>query len=265
MTAPSPLDDIKSLLSDLPPPDLEARAACEALLPEGLGNLASHVLWLAGWRTGAPSIDRPIFALYAASHSGFPSGRPELEALAAGEGLLPALAKSLGAGVEAFDLAVDKPVGDPAQGSTMTARECAATIAFGMEATAKRPDFLIVGDAAPGSEWAAGAVFERLWDEMSPPLEVLTNFGGRETAALLGAIVAARMQRIPVVLVGPAALAAAAVARAVNPAALDHCRASAMSGAADSLGLEGLSREDGMTGGAAALALLRLACAGARG
>jgi nicotinate-nucleotide--dimethylbenzimidazole phosphoribosyltransferase len=265
MTAPSPLDDIRSLLAELPPADLQAREACDKLLPEGLGRLAAHVSWLAGWRSGAPSIERPIFALYAASHTDFPSGKPELEALAAGEGLLPALAKSLGAGVEAFDLAVDRPVGDPQKGSTMTARECAATIAFGMEATAKRPDLLILGDAAPGAERAAGMVFESLWDQRGDPLEVLTHCGGRETAALLGAIVAARMQAIPVLLVGPAALAAAAVAKAVNPAALDHCRASATSGAADSLDLIGITAEDGMTGAAAALALLRLACAGAIG
>lgn len=265
MTAPSPLDDIRALIRDLPPADVEARAACAALVPPDLGKLGDAVIWLAGWRSGAPSIDRPIFALYAASHTDFPSGRPQLEALAAGEGLLPALAKSLGAGVEAFDLAVDRPVGDPARGSTMSARECAATVAFGMEATAKRPDLLILGDAAPGSERAAGAVFEGLWDQRGDPFEILTHCGGRETAALVGAIVAARMQSIPVVLVGPAALAAAAVVKAANPAGLDHCRASATSGATDSLDLPGLTAEDGMAGGAAALALLRLGCAGARG
>ena len=265
MTSPSPLDDIRALIRDLPPADTEARAACAALLPEGLGRLGDHVAWLAGWRPGAPTIDRPIFALYAASHTDFPSGRSELEALAAGEGLLPALAKSLGAGVEAFDLAVDRPVGDPALGSTMSTRECAATIAFGMEATAKRPDFLILGDAAPGSERAAGAVFEGLWDKRGEAFEILTHSGGRETAALVGAIVASRMQRIPVLLVGPAALAAGAVVKAADPTGLDHCRAAATSAAADSLDLPGITAEDGMTGGAAALALLRLACAGARG
>ena len=55
------------------------------------------------------------------------------------------------------------------------------------------------------------------------PFEVLRRVGGREFAAIAGAILAARMERIPVILDGHAATAAAAVLQAVNPAALDHC------------------------------------------
>ena len=44
-----------------------------------------------------------------------------------------------------------------------------------------------------------------------------------EFAALAGAIIAARMQKVPVLLDGATALAAGAVLKAVNPHALDHC------------------------------------------
>ena len=40
---------------------------------------------------------------------------------------------------------------------------------------------------------------------------------------MAGAILAARMQKIPVIIDGYVATTAAAILRAVNPAALDHC------------------------------------------
>src|SRR5690606_9292352 len=58
---------------------------------------------------------------------------------------------------------------------------------------------------------------------LDDPLEALRRIGGREFAAIAGAIIAARMQKIPVVIDGFAALAAAAVLHAANAAALDHC------------------------------------------
>ena len=53
-------------------------------------------------------------------------------------------------------------------------------------------------------------------------LEVLRRLGGREIAAMAGAILRARMERIPVVLDGFICTAAAACLEAVQPGALDH-------------------------------------------
>src|SRR5690606_33661918 len=47
--------------------------------------------------------------------------------------------------------------------------------------------------------------------------------GGREIAAMAGAIIAARAERIPVLLDGYPAIAAAALLHAVNPDAVGHC------------------------------------------
>jgi nicotinate-nucleotide--dimethylbenzimidazole phosphoribosyltransferase len=58
---------------------------------------------------------------------------------------------------------------------------------------------------------------------LSDPLEVLRRVGGRELAAMAGAIIAARLNRIPVLLDGYVSCAAAAILHAVNPEALDHC------------------------------------------
>jgi nicotinate-nucleotide--dimethylbenzimidazole phosphoribosyltransferase len=52
---------------------------------------------------------------------------------------------------------------------------------------------------------------------------MLRRLGGLELAAITGAVMAARLGRIPVVLDGYAATAAAAVLFAADPRALDHC------------------------------------------
>ena len=57
------------------------------------------------------------------------------------------------------------------------------------------------------------------------PFEVLRRLGGREIAAMAGAIVAARLARTPVMLDGFVCAAAAAVLARANPSALDHCLA----------------------------------------
>jgi nicotinate-nucleotide--dimethylbenzimidazole phosphoribosyltransferase len=53
--------------------------------------------------------------------------------------------------------------------------------------------------------------------------------GGREIAAIAGAILAARTQRIPVLLDGFVVCAAAAVLQALDDSALDHCMAAHVS------------------------------------
>ncbi len=55
------------------------------------------------------------------------------------------------------------------------------------------------------------------------PLEILRRLGGREIAAVAGAILAARIERVPVILDGYVVCAAAAVVDALDPTALDHC------------------------------------------
>jgi nicotinate-nucleotide--dimethylbenzimidazole phosphoribosyltransferase len=56
------------------------------------------------------------------------------------------------------------------------------------------------------------------------PLDLLRRLGGRELAAIAGAVVAARLRRVPVLLDGYVATAAAAPLEAFRPGALDHCR-----------------------------------------
>ena len=58
---------------------------------------------------------------------------------------------------------------------------------------------------------------------LGDPLEVLRRLGGREVAAMAGAIIAARLQRVPVIIDGYVATAAAAILWSMDKSALDHC------------------------------------------
>jgi nicotinate-nucleotide--dimethylbenzimidazole phosphoribosyltransferase len=64
---------------------------------------------------------------------------------------------------------------------------------------------------------------------LDDPLQILARLGGRETAAIAGAILAARMRRTPVLLDGFVVCSAAAVLLALDDAALDHCLAAHVS------------------------------------
>jgi len=62
-------------------------------------------------------------------------------------------------------------------------------------------------------------------NRLADPLEVLACLGGREIAAMAGAILACRLKRVPVLLDGYVNNAAAAVLQRLDREALAHCRA----------------------------------------
>ena len=160
-------------------------------------------------------------------------------------------------GLKVFDLALDIPTADITQEPALEEKTCAATMAFGMEALAGGIDLLVLGEMGIGNTTIAAAIYHALYggaaadwagrgtgvddaglarkvaaieaavalhrDHLHDPLEVLRRLGGREIAAMAGAILAARSQKIPVVLDGYVVCAAAAIVHAMDPDLLDHC------------------------------------------
>ena len=294
-----PFDDIRALIAGLP---LRGEAKLEPSAK--LGRLGELAAWISSWRAGpgAPRIHRPILALYAGSHqvahhsrkASTPDAvRARLEAVAGGSAQVNGMAQALGAGLEAFDLAIDRPVPDILEHPSMSERECAATMAFGMEALAKQPDLLLLGEITAGgriaaaalamvlfggeaSEWIEGdegivaRAAERARAHMgrsTDPLEALRQVGGREIAALAGAMVAARSQSVPVILGGAGAAIAAAVLQKIDPRAVEHVLAGDASGyraVSEEMGLNplidfGIVAGEGVSA-LAALPMLKLAC-----
>ncbi|MBU4530563.1 MAG: nicotinate-nucleotide--dimethylbenzimidazole phosphoribosyltransferase [Hoeflea sp.] len=180
-----------------------------------------------------------------------------VENFAAGGAAINQICVANDLGLKIFDLALEVPTGDISVEAAMDERSCAATMAFGMEAVAGGTDLLCIGEMGIGNTTIAAAIFYGLYggaasDWVGPgtgsegevlqrkiaaveaaialhkahlddPLELLRRLGGRELAAMAGAILAARMERIPVLIDGYVATAAAAVLHAANPQALDHC------------------------------------------
>jgi nicotinate-nucleotide--dimethylbenzimidazole phosphoribosyltransferase len=269
-----PFDDIRALFDALPGPDEAAVLAIRArdaqlTKPAGsLGRLEDLAEWLGAWQGRArPAVTRPLVAIFAGNHgvaargvSAFPSSVTQqmVENFAAGGAAINQICIVYDLGLKVFDLALDIPTGDITVEAALDEAGCAATMAFGMEATAGGIDLLAIGEMGIGnttiaaavaaglfggtaSEWvglgtgvdgeglarkvaAIDAALELHSAHLSDPLEVLRRLGGRELAAMAGAILAARMSRIPVIVDGYVATAAAAVLYKMDPTSLDHCQ-----------------------------------------
>ncbi|MBB4076323.1 nicotinate-nucleotide--dimethylbenzimidazole phosphoribosyltransferase [Bartonella fuyuanensis] len=159
-------------------------------------------------------------------------------------------------GLKIFDLALEYPTMNITKAAAMDERSAAATMAFGMESIAGGTDLLCIGEMGIGNTIIASALCLALfggeveeWIEngmgseddfyqrkiaavktavslhrkhFNDPFETMRCLGGREIAAMVGAILAARMEKIPVILDGFVATAAAAVLYKMHPKALDH-------------------------------------------
>ncbi|MHB2167894.1 nicotinate-nucleotide--dimethylbenzimidazole phosphoribosyltransferase [Alsobacter sp. R-9] len=191
--------------------------------------------------------------------SAFPQAvtRQMLENFSAGGAAINQICATHDLGFKVFDLALDIPTGDITREAALDEKACVATMAFGMEAIAGGTDLLGVGEMGIGNTTVAAAIYAALYGgdparfvgrgtgvddaglsrkvraveaalathagHLEDPLEVLRRVGGREIAAMAGAILAARLQRVPVVLDGYVATSAAAVLHALDPASIDHC------------------------------------------
>ena len=176
---------------------------------------------------------------------------------AAGGAAINQICAAYDLGLKIFDLALEVPTEDFTQAPAMDERTCAATMAFGMEAIAGGTDLLCIGEMGIGNTTSASAIYRALYggtaaewvgpgtghdekgialkaevieraialhaNHLSDPFEVLRRLGGREIAAMAGAILAGRAQRIPVIVDGFVSTAAAAVLHAIDPTACDHC------------------------------------------
>ena len=258
-----PFADLLSLIDQLPLADgCAVKAAHQAvdIRTEGLGDsgrLGELYEWLAGWQAEkAPKSAEAHICLFAASHErGTRSAdiQAMLEQASQGRAAINALCKSQGIGLRVLEMALEMPVCSPVNGAISAERDAMAAIAFGMESTASGGHILALGDMAYGNEANSLAILSSLlgesplqWagGEMSPDiiqyaqacldahpdvandgLKALCAFGGREVAAMIGGIIAARSQRIPVVLDGWAALAAATILKSLKADSIDHCLA----------------------------------------
>ena len=171
------------------------------------------------------------------------------------------ICKAMGATLDVIALDLETPTAPFNQGPAMSEAEVVAALTAGWNAVDADADVLVTGEMGIGNTTSAAAIgaalfggdaadwtgrgtgvdaagLERKTDVVAAALathagiaglEVLRCLGGRELAAMAGAIAAARHHRIPVILDGFICCAAAATLQAEVPAALDHCVAGHLS------------------------------------
>ncbi len=164
------------------------------------------------------------------------------------------LAKAAGAKMDVHALDLDQPTADFTQGPAMSEAELLSALQTGWQAVDPKSDLLVVGEMGIGNTTPAAAIACALFGGEAADwtgrgtgvddaglanktrvvaegvalhgsedgLEVLRCLGGREIAAMAGAMAAARMLRIPVILDGFICTSAAACLARISPSALDH-------------------------------------------
>jgi nicotinate-nucleotide--dimethylbenzimidazole phosphoribosyltransferase len=167
------------------------------------------------------------------------------------------LCRAVDADLRVYELALEEPTADFTRGPAMTEEECARAMAYGMTAVETGVDLLAVGEMGIANTTSAAALCCAIFGgeaehwvgpgtgvegeglqrklaavaegvvrhraESTEPFDLLRRLGGREFAAVVGAIMAAREARVPVILDGYATTAAAAVLFVSDPRAIDHC------------------------------------------
>jgi nicotinate-nucleotide--dimethylbenzimidazole phosphoribosyltransferase len=166
------------------------------------------------------------------------------------------LAKCFGATMAVHALDLDRPTADFTEAPAMSEAEVVAALRTGWDAVDPAADLMVAGEMGIANTTAAAAIAAALFGGaaedwvgrgtgvdnhglkrkaqvvneglgrheavLADPLQVLRCLGGREIAAMAGAMARARAERIPVILDGFIACAAAAVLHRAAPGALDH-------------------------------------------
>ena len=212
-----------------------------------------------------PTIMKPLISVFCASHlvakhfyadeDVVALAQSRVKSLSEGSAAVRGIAGELGAAFKVFEMGLEVPVPDITKEPALSERDCAAAIAFGMEVVAEGADIVVLGNAGLGSATASAAIAYALYGgsveywaggstdsakarieavklasqvhkmSFKDPLETLRTLGGRDLSGLVGAIIACRHQRIPVILDGFVVCAAAAVLHAIDPGSIAHCRA----------------------------------------
>ncbi|UWR04395.1 nicotinate-nucleotide--dimethylbenzimidazole phosphoribosyltransferase [Ruegeria conchae] len=164
------------------------------------------------------------------------------------------LAKAAGAKMDVHALDLDRPTADFTQAPAMSEDELLRALRAGWQAVDPQADLLVVGEMGIGNTTPAAAIACALFggdasdwtgrgtgvDDaglanktrvvaegvalhgQGDGLRILQCLGGREIAAMAGAIAAARVLRIPVILDGFICTAGAACLAQLSDTALDH-------------------------------------------
>ena len=181
----------------------------------------------------------------------------------AGGAAINQLALTAGAELRVVEVLGKQSTADFTAGPAMSEADCCAALAAGAAAVEPGLDLLAIGEMGIGNTTSAAAIGALLFDEpahawagpgtgldaegiarkvavierartlhrscRAAPLRLLAAVGGHEIAAMVGAIVEARLLGVPVLLDGFVCGAAACIADAQDRTLLAHCQAAHLS------------------------------------
>lgn len=182
----------------------------------------------------------------------------------AGGAAINQLCDAAGVGLDVHALALDRPTADFTEGPAMSIEETITAMQQGADAIPDHADILLPGEMGIGNTTSAAALalavmgnasdrnaiywtgpgtglddagvslkaamvqkaIDRNQGRTLNPVQLLSEYGGREVAAIAGLVLAARLRRIPVLLDGYISTAACLPLWHGNPSALAHCQIS---------------------------------------
>lgn len=198
-TAPAlALSDIRRLAeNDLPALDMPKA-------PAALGDLAHLWQWMTAAQNKAkPVIRHPRLSVFLSAHGSFTTLQQNLANLPAhladSKNPLTLLAGHLNTDLQIYELDLATPSGDINRGPAMTEENAVQAIAYGMMSVQPGVDFLILANANPATPVLAEKIAAAIASG-DDALAALLALGGFDLAACLGAALAARLARAPVLL-----------------------------------------------------------------
>ncbi len=216
------LDDIRALArQDLPPLSAQVPPKNAA----ALGTLAPMRQWVADVQAKAqPSMRHPRIALFISRHGIAADAQQDLAdlpaALAKPSHPLSAIASEINADLQVYELDLSTASGDPQEGGAMDEAAAMQALAYGMMAVQPGVDTVVIALPNPAVRVAAQSIADALAGGKDA-MQTLLQFGGFDIAAALGAALAARLAKAPVLLDDSAEIIAPLLA-ALSPSAALH-------------------------------------------
>lgn len=218
------LDDMRRLVTqDFPPLSAQVTPAGAA----ALGTLAPLRQWLADTQGKTqPVLRHPRIALFLSRHGIAGEWQQDLAdlpaALAKPTHPLSAVAADINADLQVYELDIDTASGDPANGPALSEAEAMQALAYGMMAVQPGIDCAVIVLPNPAAALAAQNLRAAL-EGKQDALDALLQYGGFDIAAGLGAAIAARLAKAPVLLDDSAEIIGD-ILQALAPDAARHSR-----------------------------------------
>ncbi len=248
-------DEIRKVFRSMP--SCAARSLADDL-PDYLGSrLKAEAFWLRSVyaRAGKAQLATAKMALFyannifAAPHAtsvapvDLPARdyTPLIQGLMEGEAMLNHMCLAAQCNLQLYELDPDTAVEHSPEADSMDVQEAAMALTYGMMTVEQQTDCLLACAFGNGTERVALGLLQAILMPALTPQNTVQNMaqnrpnadakgldrlrtqGSREIAALCGAMIAARLAGIPVVVEGLTGLAAMAVLSEEAPQAINHC------------------------------------------